>query len=71
MLQIWGYLLIKGEEASCFSLYKGVEVKCQIQENQKVVTIPESVCTYVLLADRWCKYRETILGIMKRLSDCE
>ena len=30
------------------SLYEGEQIKCQTLETQKVMTIPESVCTYVL-----------------------
>ena len=34
------------------SLYEGEQIKCQTLETQKVMTIPESVCTYVLSAGR-------------------
>jgi len=30
------------------SLYEGEQIKCQTQENKTLLTIPESVCTYVL-----------------------
>jgi len=42
-------------------LYEGATIKCQTKENKELTTIPESVCTYLLTADRWSQYCMTLV----------
>jgi len=51
--------------------FSETEKKLQCQKNQRVTKICQKKSTSVPSADRTCKYREMILGILKRLSDCE
>lgn len=53
------------------SLYEGEQIQCQTQENKTLMTIPESVCTYVLSAGRMAKFRTMILKVLKMVSDCD
>jgi len=52
-------------------LFSETEKKLQCQKNQKLIKICPKKSTSVPSDDRWCKYRVMILGILKRLSDCE
>jgi site-specific DNA recombinase len=51
-------------------LYEGVKIKCQLQETQRVVTIPESVSTSLPTVDRRLRWLEMALDLLRRISDC-
>jgi len=48
-------------------LYEGAKIKCQNQENQALTTIPASVCTYVLTADRWMHWGITFTRYLSEI----
>ncbi|MFA4854741.1 MAG: zinc ribbon domain-containing protein [Candidatus Omnitrophota bacterium] len=52
-------------------LFSETERKSQCQKNQKLIKICQKKSTSVPSVGRWCKYRVMILGILKRLTDCE
>ncbi len=52
-------------------LFSETEKKSQCQKNQKLIKICPKKSTSVPSVDRWCRYRVMILGIIKRLTDCE
>jgi hypothetical protein len=49
-------------------IFKGAEIKCQLKEIEKVTTIPASVSTCARSDDRMCKYREMILGLLRKIN---